>query len=82
VCFGTTFPLPKTGPRLERCILPHPFRSTVFSQDATGSLEAEEAVTPEWRGTQAVRGRSAKPFIAGSIPARASTLYKSLKSLR
>jgi hypothetical protein len=49
------------------------------SLDAAGSLEAEEAVTPEWRGTQAVRGRSAKPFIAGSIPARASTLYISLK---
>jgi hypothetical protein len=30
--------------------------------------------SPEWRGTQTVTERSAKPLFGGSIPSRASTL--------
>jgi hypothetical protein len=30
---------------------------------------------PRWRGTQAVRERSAKPLCVGSIPTRASILF-------
>jgi hypothetical protein len=59
---------------LKLCSLPHHIRPRVTSVEQLTVLRSNRLVTSEWRGTQAVRGRSAKPFIAGSIPARASIL--------
>jgi hypothetical protein len=42
------------------------------------SLSGQQLVTSKRRGTQAARGRPAKPFLAGSIPARASILLRIL----
>ena len=67
------FPLPMVTTLAKWCSLPHHGRSKVTSP-ISNRTPVKAGIPSEWRGTQAVRGRSAKPFMAGSIPARASTL--------
>jgi hypothetical protein len=57
----------------------HPLIGMVFSSSFDlESLSGQQLVTSKRRGTQAARGRPAKPFLAGSIPARASILLRIL----